>query len=165
MSPFKLHASVPPGLCAALYKGTRPGVAGVYNRLGRLLDHGPYSHMELVTTHGVSLSSSYMDGGVRGKLIGFSSVGHWDFIPIPDPSGDIEGRVWKYFNETNGRGYDVWGNVRFAIGAVSESRDLDFCSEWGMAALTYREAWRYGPNGAATALLHDFGAQLVEVWR
>ena len=32
----------------AFYKGTRPGIAGLYNRLGRLLDHGPYSHAELV---------------------------------------------------------------------------------------------------------------------
>jgi len=164
-APFVLHASVPPGLCVALYKGTRPGVAGLYNRLGRLLDHGPYSHMEVVTTDGVSLSSSYMDGGVRGKLIGYSSVGNWDFLPIPDPDGEIERRVWYHFNETQGRGYDVTGNIRFAIGAVSESKDKDFCSEWGMAAFGYPESWRYGPCGAATQLQHDFKTTLIEVNR
>ncbi len=165
MTGLVLHPTVPAGLVAALYKGTRPGLSGLYNRMGRLLDHGPYSHFELITSGPtrVSLSSSYMDGGVRGKLVRYSSVGCWDFIQIPDADGELERGVWHYFNQTNGEKYDIWGNVRFAIGAVSESPDRSFCNEWGMTALGYREAWRYGPSGAATALLHDFKTKMIEV--
>lgn len=160
---FALHPTVPAGLCVALFKGSRPGLPGVYNALGRLLDHGPYAHMEVVTAQRVSLSSSFMDHGVRGKLIGYSSVGNWDFLPIPDPTGEVQAGVWRYFAARQGWAYDVWGNVRFAIGFASESPDKEFCSEFCMGALGFGEAWRYGPSGAATALQHFYKTKIIEV--
>ena len=170
MNSFVVHPSVPSGLCAALFKGTRAFPEGVYNALGRALDGGPYSHMELVTsgngsTSRVSLSSSFIDGGVRGKLVGYSSVGNWDFIQIPDPDGSIEDRVWHLFNQRNGRPYDWVANIRFFCGFVRENPKRDFCSEFAMAALGYPEAWRYGPSGAATALSHDFKSPIIEISR
>ena len=52
----------------ALYKHTRPGLQGVYSRLVRLVDRGPYSHCELVFSNGLSASSSFIDGSAPKQL-------------------------------------------------------------------------------------------------
>lgn len=148
-----VDASVPPGLSVAFYKGTRPGIAGLYNRLGRYLDGGPYSHCEMVFSDGVSGSSSFLDKGVRFKEIGYSSVGCWDFLPITYPrllGGEVKIRQW--FKDHEGEPYDILGNIRFGIGFVRESADKSFCSEAIMASVGYEEAYRYGPSGAAILL-------------
>ena len=145
----------------ALYKGTRLGWEGLYSRLVRWLDRGIYSHCELVFSAGVSASSSYIDGGVRFKIIDYRP-GHWDFIEIPDPTGEIEQRARAWFREHNGEPYDLWGNVRFAIGFARDSTGKSFCSEAVMAALGFPEAYRYGPSGMAALLLHIFTQVTVE---
>jgi len=66
----------------AFYKGTRAGVAGIYNRGVRAIDAGKYSHCEIIFSDGVSASSSFMDGGVRFKEIEYNSA-NWDIIEIP----------------------------------------------------------------------------------
>ncbi len=155
--------TVPKGLCLALFKGTRPGLEGFYNRVGRFLDHGPYSHCELVFSDRVSASSSAFDKGVRFKQIGYSSVGNWDFLPIPDPDNTLEhcSRVW--FASREGMPYDILGNIRFALGAVRDSKDRWFCSEAAMASLGFDEPFRYGPSGMASLLPRWFKSQIVEV--
>lgn len=136
-------------LQVAFYKGTRPGIEGLYNRLGRLLDHGPYSHAELVFSDGMSGSASYMDGGVRTKFIGYSSVGNWDFVPVR-VSYELAARVW--FLEHDGERYDLMGNVNAAFGFVPHSPDRWFCSEAIAAALGLNDPWRYKPNGLFAVL-------------
>lgn len=159
-----LHPTVPTGLTLALFKGTRPGVSGLYNRVGRYLDCGSYSHCELIFPHGISASSSFMDGGVRMKIIGYSSAGNWDFMPIPDPHGKREAAAWDWFCRHNGLAYDVLGNLRFATNFARDSADKWFCSEACMAALGFPEAYRYGPSGAASLAQWHFGAELKEVF-
>ena len=127
----------------ALYKGTRPGWEGLYSRLVRWLDGGEYSHCELVFSDGVSASSSYIDGGVRFKLIDYDED-HWDFIDLPDA---LEDSARDWFRSHVGQPYDLWGNVRFAFGFARESQGKWFCSEAVMAALGFKEAYRYGPSG------------------
>lgn len=134
----------------ALYKETRPGLQGLYSRLTRWLDRGPYSHCEIVFSDGVSASSSYIDGGVRFKTITYNPE-HWDFIEVPDY---LEACSRNWFREHNGEPYDLWGNVRFAFGFARESKGAWFCSEAVMAALGYQDAYRYGPNGMAALLSH-----------
>lgn len=160
---FMPDRSVPVGLCVALYKGTRPGLDGIQNRMGRWLDAGPYSHAELVMTNRMSSSSSLMDKGVRTKLICYSSVGSWDFLPILDPSGRIEAKAAKWFADHDGNPYDLWGNVRFAFGMARDSKDKWFCSEAVMAALGFAEAFRYGPSGMAIILQDIFKTPIIEV--
>lgn len=133
----------------AFFKGTRPGIEGVYNRLGRLLDHGPYSHAELVFSDGMSGSASYMDGGVRIKYIGYSSVGNWDFVPLHERY-ELAARVW--FMQHHGQPYDLMGNVNAMFGFVPHSVDRWFCSEAIAEALGLVESWRYKPNGLAAVL-------------
>jgi hypothetical protein len=135
-------------LQVAFYKGTRPGIAGLYNRLTRWLDHGPYSHCELVFGDGESASASFMDGGVRFKRIGYSS-GQWDFVPIP-LRYELAARVW--FTLHQGAAYDLMGNLNALLGFVPDSTDKWFCSEAIAAALQLTEPWRYKPNGLAAVL-------------
>lgn len=134
----------------ALYKATRPGLQGLYSRITRWIDHGPYSHCEIVFSDGMSASSSYIDGGVRFKIITYNPE-HWDFIEVPDY---LEACSRNWFREHNGEPYDLWGNVRFAFGFARESNGAWFCSEAVMAALGYQDAYRYGPNGMAALLSH-----------
>ena len=127
----------------ALYKGTRPGFQGLYSRLVRILDKGIYSHCELVFNDGVSASSSFIDGGVRFKIIIYDPT-HWDFIEL---APHLEGAARDWFRSHDKQPYDLWGNVRFAFGFAKESKGKWFCSEAIMAALGFKEAYRYGPNG------------------
>lgn len=161
MRPYNVHPTVPEGLCLALFKGTRPGIEGIQNRLGRLIDRGPYSHTELVFSDGLSASSSLVDGGVRFKHIGYSSAGSWDFLPLPSTS---ENQALRWFVQHEGLKYDIWGNIRFATNFARDSADKWFCSESNLAALGFPEAFRYGPSGAATLLQHYYKSQIIEVF-
>jgi hypothetical protein len=133
---------------AAFYRGTRPGLAGLYNRLGRWLDHGPYSHAELIFGNGMSGSASFMDHGVRIKYIGYTS-GDWDFVTLPDW---MEYAAQSWFIDHRGARYDLMGNLNAAFGFVPHSRDKWFCSEAIAEALGLRDSWRYKPNGLRAVL-------------
>ena len=162
---FVMHPSVPQGLTLALYKGVRPGAAGIANRVGRYLDGGPYSHTELILSNRVSISSSFVDKGVRAKNVGYSSVGCWDFLRIPDPTGQLEVNAINWYLEHVGCEYDVWGNIRFGIGFARQSEDKWFCSESNAAMLGHREPWRYGPSGLLVLEQAVRGSELITVER
>lgn len=140
---------------AAFYKGTRPGLAGVYNRAVRLIDNGRYSHKELIFSDGLSGSASWMDGGVRLKQIVYDPA-KWDFIDLPP---ELEDAARQWFIDHEGEPYDLHGNARFLCGIVQESKNGKFCSEATMAALGFTDPWRYGPNGAAALLMDLSGAE------
>lgn len=132
---------------AAFYRGTRPGLQGIYSRVVRAIDRGPYSHCELVFSDGLSGSASYIDGGVRFKDIDYSQhPEHWDFMALP---GELEDYARSWFEFNMGLPYDLPGNVRFVLPWVRDSDAGWFCSEAFGAALRWREPWRNGPNGAA----------------
>lgn len=133
---------------AAFYKGTRPGLQGIYSRLVRWVDRGPYSHCELVFSDGLSGSASWTDGGVRTKRIEYDPA-RWDFIELPDHL-EADARLW--FCKHDGQGYDLLGNLRFVCCMVRESQKDWFCNEALLAALGHLEPWRHGPNGTAALL-------------
>lgn len=133
----------------ASYIGTRPGIPGLYNRAGRLLDHGPCSHSELLFSDGMSGSSSFMDKGVRIKHIGYSSVGCWIFDAVPER---YEANARQWFKDHDGQPYDLMGNINAAFGFVAHSADAWFCSEAIAAALGLIDPWRYKPNGLRAVL-------------
>lgn len=124
------------------YKGTRPGIPGLYNRLVRAQDCGPYSHVEMRFSNGWSASSSFEDKGVRYKWIDYDDS-NWDYIDLPK---DWEKRARQWFDDHRGEKYDVMGNVHLAIGFFNEERNRKFCSEAIGAALGVDEAWRLTPN-------------------
>ena len=135
---------------AAFYKGTRPGLQGIYSRAVRAIDRGPYSHCELVFSDGLSASASYIDGGVRFKAIDYSQhPEHWDFMDLPD---EQEPCARDWFERNMGAPYDLMGNVRFVLPFLPDSQRGWFCSEALGAALGWKEPWRFGPNGLAAVL-------------
>lgn len=154
-------------LRAAFFKGTRPGIPGLYNRLGRYLDgRGQYSHSELILADGNSASSSFEDKGVRIKKIGYSSVDSWDFVELP--------RQWEpcaraWYERHRGAPYDLVGQIKFGLGFV-QVHDVDgwFCSESNVAALApwlgRPQPHRYGPNGLYELLLAGGAKPVATPW-
>lgn len=147
----------------AAYKGTRPGVSGWYNRLGRYIAQGPYSHTELILEEygGVSWSASYMDGGVRPKMIGYSTVDAWDFFKLPKTFS--EQQAMDYNQAHAGWKYDIKGNFRFgiAIAVPSDSKHKEFCSENNLGALGIPDSYKYDPC-LAVSLLKYLGATQMD---
>lgn len=126
---------------AAFYTGTRPGLAGIYNRLVRWWTRSPYSHCELIFSDDIAASSSYMDGGVRFKKIDFN-LDNWDFIDLPVW---LEQSARDWFTEHEGDDYDVLGNIYFIVSLVQDDKDAWFCSEAMSKALGIIDPWRYSP--------------------
>ena len=139
---------------AAFYKGTRPGLAGIYNRLVRWWTKSPYSHVELIfydgekCAGGLAASASNIDGGVRTKVIDFDPA-RWDFIDLPD---ELAERAWRWFREHDGAPYDLVGNLQFVLAPIPHSQRRWFCSEAVAAALGIPDPWRYSPGTLASAL-------------
>lgn len=133
---------------AAFYKGTRPGVAGIYNRLVRWWTRSPYSHVELVMSTGRAWSASFEDGGVRSKLIDFDPA-KWDVVDLPTA---LEPAALAWFTAHRGAKYDVLGNLQFVLAPFPQTRERWFCSEAVAAALGIPEPWRYDPGTLASAL-------------
>jgi hypothetical protein len=130
----------------AFYTATRPGLAGFYNRLVRLVDGSPYSHAELVLSDGTCWSASYMDGGVRRKRISFDPA-KWELLEVPGADED-QARAW--FEAHDGAGYDLGGNLKFVWGWWPHSKSRWFCTEAIAAALQLpgKPHW-YGPRKLA----------------
>lgn len=130
----------------AFYKGTRKGIQGLYSRLTRWVDTGPYSHCELIFSDGLSASASFIDGGVRFKRIDYKKD-NWDFVELPDY---LEKQALQWFKEHEGDKYDILGNLRFVLFFIKPSKDKFFCNEAIAESLGFKEAWRLGPNGFAS---------------
>jgi hypothetical protein len=135
-------------LRAAFYKATHPGLPGVYNRVVRWWTKSTYSHVELVFPTGYAASSSYMDGGVRFKVIDFDPD-LWDFVEIPRA---LEQQAWAWFEAHRGQPYDLLGNLRFVLAPVADDKKAWFCSEAVAAALGMPEPWRFDPGALHSAL-------------
>lgn len=138
------------GFRVAMYKGTRSGMPGLYNRAVRAWERGPYSHCEMIFSDGKAASSSFEDGGVRFKDIAFDTA-RWDFVTLP---ADRERHARDWFVDHEGESYNLMGNLNQIIGFIPAARNKSFCSEAIAAALGIPEAWRYGPNILAATLLY-----------
>ncbi|MBI2306102.1 MAG: hypothetical protein HYU78_02250 [Rhodocyclales bacterium] len=134
----------------ALYKGTRPGLAGIFNRAVRWWTRGPYSHCELVLWRlpdGTAMcgSASNTDGGVRIKAIDLDPA-RWDLVELPrvDPFA-----AFDWFEAHAGDGYDLRGLFGFVWRRGDGDRDKYYCSEACAAAIGIDEPWRFDPNTLA----------------
>lgn len=137
----------------AFYRASRPGMAGLYNRIVRLVDGGPYSHAELVFSDGLAASSSYMDGGVRFKRIEFDPA-KWDVLEL-DRQRFHETRARAWFTEHEGTPYDLAGNLKFVWHWWPASKWRYFCTSAIAAALELppvTKPWWYGPRKLHAAL-------------
>jgi hypothetical protein len=129
---------------AYFYKGTRSGVAGIYNRAVRARFRGQYSHVELSFSDGWSASASFEDGGTRFKMIDYSPD-NWDYVDLP-AEWEPYARGWFLYEATGNKGYDILGNIYQAIGFISHDSARRFCSEAVAAALQIQQAERFEPN-------------------
>lgn len=127
----------------AFYKGRKR----LFNRLTCWWLRGLYSHCEIVFEDGSAASSSFLDGGVRFKRIDFDPD-HWDFMGV-DADAD---RVWAWFLEHQGEGYDLLGLAGFVARVIRHDQYRWVCSEACMAALGYPDPWRFDPCSMAAVL-------------
>lgn len=125
----------------AFFKGTKKGLAGIYNRAVRFVTKGKYSHVEIIFSDGVSASSSFMDGGVRFKKIGYD-LENWDFLEI---DVRLEEKARKWFVDHEGEKYDLLGNVHHLFSMIGDNRYRWTCSEAVAESIGVPEAWRVSP--------------------
>lgn len=130
----------------ALYKNNEH----TFNSLVSWWTKGPYSHCELIFRDGMSASSSYRDGGVRFKRVGYKPA-NWDFIVLPSLFNEDRAREW--FTNHAGMGYDVLGIIGFVVGALPEAKGKSFCSESLLTAIGFNQAYRFYPNHIAPMLM------------
>ncbi|WP_409482587.1 hypothetical protein [Noviherbaspirillum sp. ST 5-3] len=131
----------------AFYKGrTR-----LFNRFVSWWTSGPYSHVEAVFDGFQSLdapvlcaSSSFMDGGVRMKMIELTPA-HWDILDIPAIDST---QVCEWFHKHVGCRYDLVGLLSTSC-PIKQDRDRFFCNEAIGTASGLRDAWRFNPNSFA----------------
>lgn len=126
----------------AFYKGTKRGIAGLYNIGVRIITKGKYSHCEAVFSDGMSASSSFIDGGVRFKKIDYDPK-KWDFIDIDD---SFEDQMRDWFKKHDGAPYDILGNIHFLIPVVGDDKSSWCCSEAIAESMSIKDAWRFHPN-------------------
>jgi hypothetical protein len=124
----------------ACYKGTRPGLRGLFNVAVRWWLSGQYSHCEIVFSDGVCGSSSWMDGGVRLKVIDLDPA-RWDTFEI---NGD-EHAARRWFEEHAGQPYDLLGLLGFVWRRGTHQRSKWTCGEAAAASLGKPEPFRYDP--------------------
>ena len=127
---------------AAFYKGVHAGIPGIYNRGVRWWTRSVYSHVELVFSSGHCASSSYMDGGVRFKVIDFDPD-LWEFVELPKC---LEKAAFQWFIDHRGQPYDLLGNLHFVVAPVGDNKRKWFCSEAVAAALGILDSSRYDPG-------------------
>jgi hypothetical protein len=143
----------------ALKKTARPTLFGpVSHAIGKRLDHGPYSHCELVLDNGMS-ASSVMGEGVRMKEIKYSGgIEAWDFFQLP---GSLGPRAHKWFHQHAGERYDYGAMVRFWWGVVHEENGRWTCTEAVGTALGWTRAFPYSPSALLARLQDTYAVQQV----
>ena len=133
----------------ASYKGTRGGLAGLFNIGVRWWRSSAYSHTELVFSDGMCGSVSWMDNGVRLKAIELDPD-RWDIVDIGEPVPERDARLWFILNR--GRRYNLLLLLAFVLPFLARwaARLGHVCSTGIGEALQLPEAWRLDP-----ALLHN----------
>lgn len=133
----------------ASYIGTHKGWQGQINKGIRILDKTRYSHSELAIgnpTMGPSfcISSSGVDGGVRGKAIDLTS-GSWEVLEMPWVKEE-DALAFLEHHRRLGTKYDFMGTARFALPLFArEHPSRMFCSEAVATMAGFDEPWRFTP--------------------
>lgn len=129
----------------AFYRGRKR----FFNRFVSWWTRGPYSHVEAVfgdpSRPVLCGSSSFMDGGVRLKVINLDPA-HWDLLEAPAIDGE---RVRAGFDRMIGTPYDMLGLLSTSIPLVPHLERGQFCNEVVGHLGGLGESWRMNPNGFA----------------
>ena len=138
----------------AFYKGKHR----LFDRAVQWWTRGPYSHTEVILERteaaAYCVSSSWRDGGVRGKWIVLDPK-RWDIVQT---DGDPEAaRQWLLKHV--GKKYDLLGLFGFVWRARRDNPHRWFCSESTAAILGFPEPWRFSPNDLASILKKKKGPE------
>lgn len=137
----------------AFYKGTKPGLAALFDIGVHAWENGNYAHVELILSDGRALSSTFLDGGVRfaeAGSINFDDATQWDVIDVGGVFDEAAAIAWGVAHD--GDKYDCWGDAHFVCGFIHQKANQEFCSEAVGSALGFEESWRLDPNSLAVAI-------------
>jgi hypothetical protein len=123
----------------ASYKGTNPGVRGLFNILVRWWLGGPYSHSMLLFSDGTVGTSTL----ATGVTLYNPTINETDFDFVPVDGDEPTARAW--FEANQGRRYDILGLFGFVWRRGVEDKGGCFCSEAIAAALGFPDAYRFDP--------------------
>jgi hypothetical protein len=124
----------------ASFKGTRPGIAGLFSIACRYWLGGPYTHTELVFSDGWAGTSRAVEGGVVLHKIDYPAD-EWDLIEI---DGD-ESYSRKWFEDHAGSKFDLVGLLGFVWRRKDGQQTRWFCSEAVADSLRFPEPFRFDP--------------------
>ena len=134
----------------AFYKGRKR----LFNRLVSFWTRSPYSHCELVVSQhnagALCWSSSYLDGGVRLKVIPLDPA-LWDIVDLQLTPGQADAAT-AWFRRHEGQAYDVAGLIGCVLRPYRQRQNRWFCNEAVGAALGLQDPWRFDPGSFAAAL-------------
>lgn len=130
---------MPKTMQIASFKGTHPGIRGLFNIACRWWLSGPYSHSVLIFSDGMCGTSTLLDGGVQLTAMAFDD--QWDVIDI---EGD-EPKARQWFSDHIGQPYDLLGLFGFVWRRGEHERGRSFCTESCAAALGFPQPWRFDP--------------------
>lgn len=138
-------------LCS--YKGTGKGASAIVSKGIRFVTTSDYSHTEISIGNpfegeAYCVTSSGMDGGVRGKVMKLSPDS-WDITPLPHVT---QQQVLDWLAKHKGAKYDWGGTTRFLFPFMAREHDTRwFCSESCADMIGINEPWRLDP-ASLTAL-------------
>ena len=137
----------------AFYKGKRR----LFNRFVSWYLHGEFSHVELVLYtvghEAMCVSSSFMDGGVRKKLINLNNP-NWVVVEV---KGYSVNHMTTWLRDNMGKPYDWIGLFGFVWRRNRGMAKHWFCSEAVAAMLNFDEPWRFDPMDLYQILTRESG--------
>jgi hypothetical protein len=146
----------------AFYKGRKR----FFNRFVAWWTAGPFSHAEAILDDSwggigpvLCGSSSFMDGGVRLKVIDLDPL-HWDVMDVPFMDAR---RVHQWFVDHRGMRYDLVGLLSTSF-PIQHGWNRYFCNEAIGEAGGVVEAWRFDPNGFARLCELLPGSRWIHGW-
>lgn len=126
------------------------GRTRLFNRLVCWFLRGNFSHVELVLEEieqgSVCASSSFMDGGVRTKVMVLNPE-KWVVIDV----GGDKLKAYAWLADNAGAGYDIAGLLGFIWRRIKQSKRRFFCNEAVGHMLGERDPWRFDPCSYAAA--------------
>jgi uncharacterized protein YycO len=100
----------------------------LFNFAVRKITRSKYSHVELLFSDGVSISSSKRDGGVRKKVIEYD-VEKWDRVKL-DVGVKHEALVRAWAESQLGKPYDTRALFGFLFYPIPQDKKKYYCSEY-----------------------------------
>lgn len=105
---------------------------------------GPFDHVEMVFSDGVTANASLRKRGVYFELDKTYDPECWEVLDVPGSCLEVKARLW--WTRHQGAAFDVWGVWGFLLGFTRGDADRWFCSEACAASLGMHDPWRFDPN-------------------